>query len=99
VEVVWESAAAAVYPVAIQVNAVDRPGLLSDVVSIIADTRTNIASASTVTDKNRLATIDLVLEIRNHEHLAYLTNKISRVRDVLSVTRTGEAGAQAAARR
>ncbi|MBX6377498.1 MAG: bifunctional (p)ppGpp synthetase/guanosine-3',5'-bis(diphosphate) 3'-pyrophosphohydrolase [Clostridia bacterium] len=88
VEVTWEETdPSELYPVEVEVTAVDRPGLLSDVTRVVADARTNILAAKTWTKKNELATIHLVLEVRDLEHLNALQQKLSRVRDVYGVGR------------
>lgn len=87
IDVSWDSVDANAYPVEIEVSGIDRPGLLSDVAQVVAESRTNILSAKARARKNNLASIDLVLEIRNLEQLGYLKNKIEQIRDVLSVDR------------
>ncbi|MCR4398988.1 MAG: bifunctional (p)ppGpp synthetase/guanosine-3',5'-bis(diphosphate) 3'-pyrophosphohydrolase [Firmicutes bacterium] len=86
IEVAWAEHEAA-YPVEISVTAMDRPGLLSDIASVVADTRTNILSARALTSKHTRAVLDLVLEIRDLEHLQHIKNRITRVKDVLKVER------------
>ncbi len=86
VEVAWSQHEAS-YPVEISVTAMDRPGLLSDIANEVADTRTNILSAKALTSKHMNAVVDLVLEIRDLEHLQHIKNRIARVKDVLKVER------------
>src|SRR5690606_11366530 len=45
IDVAWESVQAAYYPVHVVIHGIDRPGLLSDIAHVVADTRTNIVSA------------------------------------------------------
>ena len=71
----------------ISITALDRPGLLSDVANVVTDTRTNIISAKALTSRHARAVIDLVLEIRDLEHLQHIKNRIMKVRDVISVDR------------
>ncbi|MGE5541996.1 MAG: RelA/SpoT family protein, partial [Bacillota bacterium] len=86
VEVAWFQHEAS-YPVEISVTAMDRPGLLSDIANVVADTRTNILSAKALTSRHMRAVVDLVLEIRDLDHLQYIKNKITSVKDVLDVQR------------
>lgn len=91
VECTWETGdESATYPVPLEVAGGDRPGLLSDILASIADTRTNCTSVSARTYRDGLAVIELVLEIRNREHLQYLIQRIMRVRDVYRVSRPAE---------
>lgn len=87
IEVAWDSATGGTFPAELEIRAFDRPGLLSDVLNAIADTRTNVNSVNARADVNRVAIIDLVMEIRDLGHLKYLTERLSRVRDVYSVGR------------
>ncbi|MCL5676454.1 MAG: bifunctional (p)ppGpp synthetase/guanosine-3',5'-bis(diphosphate) 3'-pyrophosphohydrolase [Firmicutes bacterium] len=89
-EAAWDEAAATAggvtYPADLQITAIDRPGLLAEVAATVAEFRTNILRSRTRT-KDHVATVDLVLEIRNLDHLQHISNRLSRVRDVMDVTR------------
>lgn len=87
IEVAWEENYQTSSPVAVQVTALDRSGLLADVVSIIADARINMLSTSSRANKSKIATLDLVLEIKDAQQLQYVMNKIGKVRDVMHVER------------
>nr|WP_242654539.1 bifunctional (p)ppGpp synthetase/guanosine-3',5'-bis(diphosphate) 3'-pyrophosphohydrolase [Symbiobacterium thermophilum] len=87
IEVAWEENYQTTAPVEVQVTALDRSGLLADVVSIIADARINMLSTSSRANKSKIATLDLVLEIRDAQQLQYVMNKIGKVRDVMHVER------------
>ncbi|MDQ7793091.1 MAG: bifunctional (p)ppGpp synthetase/guanosine-3',5'-bis(diphosphate) 3'-pyrophosphohydrolase [bacterium] len=92
IEVAWDTAAGDTFPVELEISAFDRPGLLSDILNGIADTRTNIISVNARADSGRTAIVDLVLEIRDLDQLKYLTEKLSRVRDVYQVSRVARHG-------
>lgn len=87
IEVAWDDEVAQTFLAGVVVSAFDRPGLLSDVVNAIAETRTNISSVSARADASKTATIDLVLEISSLEQLRHLQEKLSKIRDVFSVSR------------
>jgi guanosine-3',5'-bis(diphosphate) 3'-pyrophosphohydrolase len=88
IEVDWEQVDAAYYPVEVEIHGLDRPGLLSDVTQILADTRTNIIEAcARGRGRSDRAVIGFVLEIKNLEHLESLRRKILKVRDVYRVER------------
>lgn len=87
VDVTWEAPEQASYQVEIEVTAVDRPRLTTDVMNTIADAKTAINSVHARAKKNKLAMINLKLEIKNIEHLQLIMQKVKRVTDVLDVRR------------
>ncbi|MGE5672332.1 MAG: RelA/SpoT family protein, partial [Mycobacterium leprae] len=87
VEVAWEENYSTAHPVEIQMTSLDRAGLLADVASIVAEARINMISVMTRVHKNKLATIDLVLEVKNAQQLQYVVQKMAKVRDVMTVER------------
>lgn len=87
IEVSWDREVQGLYPVQIEVVAADRPGLLSDVASVMAETGTNIVSARATTRKRRTAVIDMTIEIKDLDELTRILQKIQRIKDVESVTR------------
>ncbi len=95
IEVAWEQVDAAYYPVEVEIHGLDRPGLLSDVTQILAESRTNILEASARgRGRSDRAVIGFVLEIKNLDHLEHLRKKILKVRDVYRVDRVLRAHAQ-----
>ncbi|MCL6549046.1 MAG: (p)ppGpp synthetase, partial [Alicyclobacillus sp.] len=89
VEVAWEQQGPKTFSTSLVINAFDRPGLLSDVVNIVAETRTNMSYVNARASNGKTATIDLGLEVSSLEQLRHLQDRISRIRDVYSVTRAG----------
>lgn len=87
IEVAWDKDVPQTFSTALVISAFDRPGLLSDVVNTVAETRTNLSYVNARTDKNHMATIDLVLEIVSLEQLRHIAERISKIRDVFSVGR------------
>lgn len=87
IEVAWEESYQAAHPVEVQLTALDRSGLLADVVSIVAEARINMLSTVSRAHKNKLATIDLVLEVKDAQQLQWVLQKMRKVRDVMSVER------------
>ncbi|MGB9791227.1 MAG: RelA/SpoT family protein [Thermacetogeniaceae bacterium] len=87
IEVSWETNAPATYQVEIQVKAIDRPQLTTDIMNTIADTKTIINAVNARAKKNKIALVNLKLEIRDLEHLYHVIQKVSRVSDVLEVHR------------
>jgi len=98
IEVAWEESYSAAHPVEVQVTALDRSGLLADVVSIVADARINMLSSTSKAGKSKIATIGLVLEIKDAQQLQFVLNRIRKVRDVMTVERVVHDRARKAAK-
>lgn len=86
-EVKWEGFEDSSYPVEIQVWAYDRPGLLSEVINLIGDFKTNIDAVNARATKNGIAIIDLILEISSKQHLESVMQKISKIKGIYDVKR------------
>ena len=88
IDVEWyNETVTAEYNVDIQVLANDRTGLLSDVVKEITSQKINIMGVNTRTSKDRIATIDVTLEVQNTEQLNQVIKQIRKVDSVYEVTR------------
>ncbi|MBM7868074.1 RelA/SpoT family protein [Heliobacterium gestii] len=87
VEVAWDTTSHATYQVEMEVIAMDRERLTTDVMLSVADTKTAINSIYSRATKNKMAQINMVVEIRDLGHLKYLMDKLMKVRDVLEVRR------------
>jgi GTP pyrophosphokinase len=85
----WTLSPEAYFQVVIQVEALDRVGLLSDITSIISGTSTNIVEARVRTGgKPKTARFDLTLEVKDRKHLGRIMDRIGALSDVLRVDRT-----------
>lgn len=87
VEVEWVNAPSVVYNVELEVTAIDRPRLTTDVMTVIADAHIIINSVFARATKNSYATINLKLQIKDLEHLQAVIQRIGKVKDVLEVKR------------
>jgi len=87
IEVSWDEADKGSYHVHLEVSATDRAGLLNDVMTVISEMKISADWVNARGTKNRMATIDLVLEVNGLEQLEYIMNKIRRVKDVYDVWR------------
>ncbi|MEG6585595.1 RelA/SpoT family protein [Dendrosporobacter sp. 1207_IL3150] len=88
IEVNWDINTGNVYKVTIEISCVDRPGILSELMMIPSETKTNISSINARTHKNKTATITMILDIGNLPQLENIMTKLRRVRDVYSVYRS-----------
>ena len=88
IEVEWyNDKETAEYNVDIQILSNDRTGLLSDIVKEITNQKINIMGVNTRTSKDRIATIDVTLEVQNIEQLNQVIKQIRKVDSVYEVTR------------
>lgn len=87
VEVEWNDTSSGVYLVQIQVEALDRAGLLSDITRVLSETHVNILSASVATSKARVAQSRFVFEIGDASHLDNVLNAVRKVDGVFDVYR------------
>ena len=88
VELDWADDAGVAYQTEVQVDAVDRVGLLGDITALVGACGVNIASASVHTDApNRMASIHMTLDIRHRDDLELLLERIDALPDVMHVRR------------
>ena len=88
IEVEWyEDKAPTVYNVDVEVLANDRTGLLADVVKEITNLKINIMGVNTRTNRDRIATIYVTLEVQNTEQLNKVVKQIRKIDSVYEVTR------------
>jgi len=91
IEVIWTPSATSVFLVAIQVEALDRHRLLSDVTRVLADERVNILSASVTTSDDRVAVSRFTFEMGDPKHLGHVLNAVRNVEGVYDVYRVTSA--------
>lgn len=78
------------FPVEIEVNAIDRKGLLKDVAHVLAQEHINILSTNTHTNtKNQSVIMDITIEIHDLGQLSQALDKIGEIHNVLRARRTG----------
>jgi len=87
VEVAWAPTAGSMFLVAIQVEALDRHRLLSDVTRVLSDERVNILSASVTTTRDRVAVSRFTFEMADPKHLGHLLRTVRGVEGVYDVYR------------
>lgn len=92
VEVAWDSQVESIYPVDIEIFGLDRSRLVTDIMNVVLETRTHILGINARIGKDKLAHIQLSIEIRNLGHLYNVMQKIRRVKDVSAVERVHTGG-------
>jgi guanosine-3',5'-bis(diphosphate) 3'-pyrophosphohydrolase len=92
IEVEWSLSSKSIFLVQVQVEALDRAGLLSDVTRVLAENHVNILSATVTTTTERLALNRFVFEMSDTSHLDRLLNAIRRIDGVYDAYRVSESG-------
>jgi GTP pyrophosphokinase len=87
VDVEWSQGSTALFLVQIQVEALDRSRLLSDVTRVLSDHHVNILSASVSTSRDRVAMSRFVFEMAEPSHLASVLSAVRKVEGVFDVYR------------
>jgi len=95
IEVEWAPSSASVFLVQLQVEALDRNRLLSDVTRVLSDQHVNILSASVQTSRDRVAISRFTFEMGDPGHLDHVMKAVRRIDGVFDVYRiTGTKGTQ-----
>ncbi|GIG24269.1 RelA/SpoT family protein [Cellulomonas denverensis] len=87
VDVEWSQGTGGLFLVQIQVEALDRSRLLSDITRVLSDSHVNILSASVSTSRDRVAMSRFVFEMAEPSHLASVLAAVRKVEGVFDVYR------------
>jgi GTP pyrophosphokinase len=87
IEVTWAEGKPTSFVVAIQVEALDRTRLLSDVATVLSDSHVNILSATSTTGKDRITRLRFTFELGDIAHLSSLLSAVKRVESVYDAYR------------
>ncbi|MBB1244283.1 bifunctional (p)ppGpp synthetase/guanosine-3',5'-bis(diphosphate) 3'-pyrophosphohydrolase [Streptomyces durbertensis] len=90
-DVEWAPTQSSVFLVAIQVEALDRSRLLSDVTRVLSDQHVNILSAAVQTSRDRVATSRFTFEMGDPKHLGHVLKAVRKVEGVYDVYRVTSA--------
>ncbi|MFB7110141.1 GTP pyrophosphokinase [Streptomyces sp. NPDC056190] len=94
-DVEWAPTQSSVFLVAIQVEALDRSRLLSDVTRVLSDQHVNILSAAVQTSRDRVATSRFTFEMGDPKHLGHVLKAVRGVEGVYDVYRVTSARSRA----
>lgn len=75
------------YSVDIEVTGYDRSGLITEVMQVINETKTQINAVNGRADRDKIATVHLTLQIKNIQHLYKVVERIKQISDIYSVQR------------
>ncbi|WP_156646400.1 RelA/SpoT family protein [Lentibacillus sp. JNUCC-1] len=76
------------YHVDLEISGYDRHGLLNEVLQAVNETKTLITHVTGRADRNKMAIINITILIHNTDHLRKIVERIKRIKDVYTVTRT-----------
>ena len=88
VKAYWADSVKDSYKAGLEIIALNRNELLSDVLAALADIRVPIYAMNARQVENNCAVISLTIGINNTEHLNRVVARLSKVKDVLKVTRS-----------
>jgi GTP pyrophosphokinase len=86
-EVEWAPTASSVFLVSIQIEALDRARLLSDVTRVLSDQHVNILAATVNTSRDRVATSRFTFEMGDPKHLGHVLKAVRGIEGVYDVYR------------
>ncbi len=91
IHVQWGVSEAESFPVDIEINAIDRKGLLYDVSRLLSDSSINVLSTATQTnEREHTASMRIRIEIGDVQQLSQILAQISRLPNVTDARRIGE---------
>ncbi|MBI4462888.1 MAG: bifunctional (p)ppGpp synthetase/guanosine-3',5'-bis(diphosphate) 3'-pyrophosphohydrolase [Acidobacteria bacterium] len=87
IEVEWAPEAEESYLVRLVIQASDRPGLLKEMTTVLADHKSNIRNAEARSEPGLAATIELTFDVTGMEQLERIVAGLKKVRGVANVSR------------
>jgi GTP pyrophosphokinase len=87
IEVSWSEGKPTSFVVAVQVEALDRTRLLSDVATVLSDHHVNIISATSTLGRDRTVTLRFTFELADITHLAGILTAVKKIENVYDASR------------
>lgn len=87
IEVEWDEGNQTSYQTEIQIVSADRKGLLSEITNVVSEAKLSVTALNARTNKERIAIINLTIEITNIDQLDKLMNKVKNLQGVMDVFR------------
>jgi GTP pyrophosphokinase len=78
------------YPVDIQIEVIDRVGVLKDILTRLTDNNINVRNAQVKTYPEQIAVIDLCIDIQDHTQLERTFTQIKKMSDILKLRRLSQ---------
>jgi GTP pyrophosphokinase len=87
IDVSWRTGRPTSFVVTIQVDALDRTRLLSDVATALSDHHVNIISATSTVSRDRISTLRFTFELADITHLSQVLSAVKKVENVYEAYR------------
>ena len=87
IDVFWDDEKEHSYNVEINIFANDRIGLLADIMNVIATSNVNVVAVNSKSTKERIANIEITIEVKSLEDLNQAVRKLGKVDSVYEVRR------------
>ncbi|MBC5810202.1 MAG: bifunctional (p)ppGpp synthetase/guanosine-3',5'-bis(diphosphate) 3'-pyrophosphohydrolase, partial [Candidatus Eremiobacteraeota bacterium] len=91
----WVETEQSSHAVDVEVEALDRPGLLQDVMAVCSEFKTSASSVTARVKRDRIAVISLTLQISHLDHLHKVLERIRTLKDIRDVYRVTKREARA----
>lgn len=87
IDVFWDTDDSGAYPVEVEIEATDGPGLLTGVMNAVVEMKAHVSAVNARTSKSRTALIVMTMEINDVSHMNAVMSRLRRVSGVQSVRR------------
>ena len=87
IEVTWRAGKSTSFVVSVQVEALDRTRLLSDVATVLSDHHVNIISATSTLGRDRVTTLRFTFELADITHLSGVLAAVKKIENVYDAYR------------
>ncbi len=87
IDVSWENNASTSYLSRLKVVCPDRNGLVLEVANVVSETKVSLKTLNARSTKDGLGIVEISVEVSNTEQLNFLIKKLSKLKDVIEVTR------------
>lgn len=87
IEVAWDVKVNDVFKANLLITSADRPGLMSEILNIVSESKLNIYTLNVHTDKTKNCATNLGLDISAVDQLNFVINKIRRLKGIYTVER------------
>ncbi|MGM9551649.1 MAG: RelA/SpoT family protein [Clostridia bacterium] len=81
----WSDIQSGKYNAELSIECADRKGILADIASVVAENSINIVSATSRSDRAKIAIITLEVEVSDREQVDLLVKKLYRVPNILDI--------------
>ncbi|MDO8647170.1 MAG: HD domain-containing protein [Candidatus Diapherotrites archaeon] len=88
IDVSWDIKGKGSFSVALKINAVEKPGLLSELLNVFAKFQARVSSANAKTTLNKMAECNFEIEIKNLKELEQIMEKVQAIKGVQTVSRS-----------